>query len=387
MNFYQCQDFIQNAKKKSHLIDLSTGDPYVPKSIIDYLKDNLASLSSMEVDKIYSYGDFDGISSFLDTFKNAYEKISGNNLNDYGIMAVPGAQAALCYLQLTFLETKKKLLYPANFEFIGAFTFANEYKFSYDLTDFLTGNFEDDIKCLSKVDWNEIAAIFISQPHNPTSILWSKKRLKQLAEYVLPYNVYIILDETYALPFATLMVNEYRPLLEENIIHIYSFSKVGLAGERVGVVLALKDFIPRLQRLQRKLVIQTPKIGQRLAEGLIEYFCKNIPISQQFGLAYESRLKTSINIFDDYQLINKIVLPPIWGGGPFLWVNFKNFSDEDRLFQKLLNNNLAVTPSSALVVDKSNQQTAAFRIGLGGDFEKTMSGIEIFTKTLLQETI
>lgn len=381
MDFYSVIKSIQHIKKQKNLIDLSTGNPFIPQSIKLYLSEKLLEIASnVEASGMYYYEELDHQNHSINNLRSKFTKNFSISFTEYDLLICPGAQSVLSYLQIIFSNTNKKILFPAKYEYRGAYNnLTNDQITTYDLSAYLAGGKIAD--CLEKVNWNQISAIFISQPHNPTSIFWSNYHLMQLAEYISKYSVYLVLDETCSLPFASLTIEKSIPLMRHNIIHIYSFSKVGLAGERVGIILGNHKIISKIRSFQQRFLIHPSKIGQILAVSLIDYLLAAPP---QLGQIYKSRHNECIKILADYNLLNKVVFPSLWGGGPFMWLQCNN-PDEYKFFNLFLENDLAIMPGTLLSVNPSiKNETSSFRIGLGNDINELLKGMSIFSSVLME---
>lgn len=140
MDFYQSISVIQDFKTKKSIWDLSTGDPYIPSEIKNYLIGKLNDTPwEKEISKVTSYGEYDGSVRFINKFKKSYEKNCHVNINNYEIIVTAGAQIALRYLHELFLKTGLKILFPACYEYSGAFYPVKNHAITCDLTDFLSG--------------------------------------------------------------------------------------------------------------------------------------------------------------------------------------------------------------------------------------------------------
>ncbi|MFD2830470.1 pyridoxal phosphate-dependent aminotransferase [Corticicoccus populi] len=96
-----------------------------------------------------------------------------------------------------------------------------DYSFDYD-------------HILDEVRKVEPSVFFISNPHNPTGILFPDEFLNTLAEVLSEWNGYLVVDEAYV-EFAP---KKYSPVSENTLI-IRTMSKMyGLAGLRIGILIA-----------------------------------------------------------------------------------------------------------------------------------------------------
>lgn len=113
-------------------------------------------------------------------------------------------------------------------------------------------NWEVDIDMLIKACTPQTGLIFLANPNNPTGLLISQNEIKRLLENI-PESTIVVLDEAYYEYAASkLQCNSIDWLTDHpNLVITRTFSKIyGLAGLRLGYVIANPDIIKILQRVQ-----------------------------------------------------------------------------------------------------------------------------------------
>ena len=101
------------------------------------------------------------------------------------------------------------------------------------------------IKQLQEAVTENTQMIYIVDPNNPLGTCHGEKEIQQIAELARSVGAYLVHDSTYS-HFADDYVPAYRYYPEKTIL-TYSFSKwLGLAGMRLGAVIAAPDIIERL---------------------------------------------------------------------------------------------------------------------------------------------
>lgn len=109
-------------------------------------------------------------------------------------------------------------------------------------------NFDLDIDGIRNHINENTKGIIINSPNNPTGVIYSEERIKELADLLEEFSekyekiIYLISDEPYREVVFDDTVVPYVPKYYKNTIVCYSYSKsLSLAGERIGYVLFPKQ--------------------------------------------------------------------------------------------------------------------------------------------------
>lgn len=108
----------------------------------------------------------------------------------------------------------------------------------------LTESFEIDIeKTLQRIENEDPAVIFLAQPNNPTGNLWGDEKLKRILETA---RGLVVIDEAYT----AFTGADYLDWLADfpNLLVMRTFSKVGLAGLRLGMLFGHRDWIEQINK-------------------------------------------------------------------------------------------------------------------------------------------
>lgn len=116
---------------------------------------------------------------------------------------------------------------------------------------------------------DDIAAVCVSRPTNPTGNVITDNELASLDKMARTASVPLILDSAYGLPFPGIVFTDATPLWNDNIILCMSLSKLGLPGVRTGIVVAREDVIAALTRMTAVLSLAVGSVGPVLTEELI----------------------------------------------------------------------------------------------------------------------
>ncbi len=110
----------------------------------------------------------------------------------------------------------------------------------------LTAQFDIDISAtLQAIEQHQPRLIFIAYPNNPTGNLWSDAHLKRIIE---ASTGLVIIDEAYY-DFARTSLISWQQKYPHLIV-IRTFSKLGLAGLRLGYMIAQEQWIEQINKVR-----------------------------------------------------------------------------------------------------------------------------------------
>jgi valine--pyruvate aminotransferase len=368
MNWYQVLTAIE--AHTGPVLDLSTGSPLLVEEMGHALSKSLKTLADRDdlSAELGGYTNPDGLPDLINAFADVCTKYFGRRLDEEQIVVVPGIQAALRYAQEILRQRREsqRILYPIGLEFPGSIDTQSQGSRAigrHQVANTSNGLFRPVIDH-SSLDWKDVGAVIISSPHSPTGCFWSAEEMSRLADEAAAHGAWLILDETYALPFAPLSDRPYSFVDGPNVIHLYSFSKVGLAGERIGLVVGPSEIVRLFRGALRRNAIQTSKSGQRLALAVIDAIQSQPELGKTFGTLYRERWELCRRLLSTSEIRARIA---VWEGGPFLWCEWSGGPSSDEMFSSLLDAGVAVAPSSALWVNDlySDERPEGIRIGLG----------------------
>ena len=129
----------------------------------------------------------------------------------------------------------------------------------------LTEDFALDLPAmLTAMQQHQPALVFLSYPNNPTGNLFDAEAIAQIIEAAPGL---VVVDEAYyAFANASLM-----PMLTRypNLLVMRTFSKLGMAGLRLGFLVGSKAWLAQLEKLRLPYNINV--LTQRVAEKLLQY--------------------------------------------------------------------------------------------------------------------
>jgi valine--pyruvate aminotransferase len=136
--------------------------------------------------------------------------------------------------------------------------FTGEHEFKYRV-DFDTLEIGDDI-----------AAICVSRPTNPTGNVLTDEEIARLAALASSHNIPLIIDNAYGAPFPNIIFTEATPVWHEHMILTLSLSKLGLPGTRTGIVIAHPRVAAAMAHMSAVVGLSNPNVGQAMVRPMLE---------------------------------------------------------------------------------------------------------------------
>jgi histidinol-phosphate aminotransferase len=117
----------------------------------------------------------------------------------------------------------------------------------------LTPEFELDEAAMSAaIAQHEPAIVYIAYPNNPTANLWHADTIRRIIQQVAAYGGLVVMDEAYQ-PFSSRSwLDEIRqyPQANSHVLLMRTLSKFGLAGIRLGYMLAPEALLNEVDKLR-----------------------------------------------------------------------------------------------------------------------------------------
>ena len=117
---------------------------------------------------------------------------------------------------------------------------------------------------------DDVAAICVSRPTNPTGNVLTDDEVTRLAALAREHEVPLILDNAYGVPFPGIVFDEVTAFWDENIILCMSLSKVGLPATRTGIVVATERVIDALTGMNSVFSLAVGSVGAVLMREFVE---------------------------------------------------------------------------------------------------------------------
>ena len=339
---------------------------------------------------IGNYDSPQGNARFIEDLAGMLKREYGWDISPKNIMLTNGSQSAFFLLFNMFSGTFpdgsfKKILLPLTPEYIGysdvgygteeIFTsirpeihFEGENIFKYHI-DF------DNLKV-----GDDIGAICVSRPTNPTGNVLDNCEIDKLVKLSSEKKIPLIIDNAYGTPFPDIVFTDAPPFWNENIIMCLSLSKLGLPGVRTGIVVASEELTAALSQINAVMNLAPGSVGAVLTSELVRSG-KIIDMSRNIIKPYyKSKADFAVNLFKEHlRGTDFFIHKP--EGAIFLWLWFRGIKvSSHELYKRLKERGVLVVSGHYFfpgLADPWDHRDECIRVNYSQSNEVVSRGIEI----------
>jgi valine--pyruvate aminotransferase len=226
-------------------------------------------------------GNYDGSrgnAAFIEALAELLRETFGWAVGSEHIALTNGSQNSLfCLFNLFAGEmpdgSKKKILFPLAPEYIG-------YADAGLCDDFFTaqrpaielledGLFKYHVDFQSLEIGDDIGAICVSRPTNPTGNVLTDEEIAHLDALAREKGIPFIIDNAYGTPFPNIIYTDAQPIWNSNTVVCMSLSKFGLPNLRTGIVIANEKIASAIAETNGVMNLAPGGLGARLTTDLV----------------------------------------------------------------------------------------------------------------------
>jgi valine--pyruvate aminotransferase len=191
---------------------------------------------------------------------------------------------------------------------------------------------------------DEIGAICVSRPTNPTGNVLTDSEIEKLSELACTNDVPLIIDNAYGTPFPNIIFTDAKPLWNENTIVCMSLSKLGLPAVRTGIVIASEEIITKVSRVNANMNLAPGGMGAALATDMVrsgQIIRMSRDVIKPF---YEQKAVEAVKqLLEELEGIDFHIHKP--EGAFFLWLWLRGLPITDQeLYERLKKRGVLVVP-------------------------------------------
>lgn len=389
----QLMDDLGNALAESRdVLMLGGGNPAHIPEVQRYFRKSMAKLlenGSAFEQAIGNYDPPQGNKAFIEAIATLLHNKFGWDIQPKNVALTNGSQSAFFILFNLFAGlcgdlTNRKILFPLAPEYIGycdvglgnnlfiankpQIRHINDHIFKYYV------NFDQ----LSITD--EIGAICVSRPTNPTGNCLTDSEIKKLDQLARSNNIPLIIDNAYGTPFPNIIFTEAEPLWNENTIVCMSLSKLGLPATRTGIVIANEDVIRMVSQINAVISLAPGSMGVALTTDLVRSG-EIITLSRDvIKVFYQEKANQAVEqLFEHLDGIDFHIHKP--EGAFFLWLWFPKLPITNvELYQRLKKRNVLVVPGHYFfpgLTEHWQHKDECIRINYAQDEKTVTAGLKI----------
>ena len=385
-------DDLGNALASGGMIMMGGGNPGHVPEVQEELRNRLKSIADSAAEFQKLIGIYDpprGEKKFLLTLANMLSEEYGWSIEPENICLTNGSQGGFFLLFNIFAGRfaggkSKKILLPVIPEYIGYADlglnddFFESVRPRIELVGDDLFKYRVDFEAVKVTD--DIGAICVSRPTNPTGNVLTDDEVHELARLAEKHSIPLIVDNAYGLPFPGIIYTEAEPFWNKNVILCMSLSKFGLPAVRTGIIIGPRDIIEILSGINAILNLAPTSLGAMLTTEIVRNH-EIIRLSQEvvqpfYRQKMEKALAGVREFFTGFKY--RIHVPE---GAMFLWIWFQDLPVSSRtLYQRLKKRKVLVVSGDYFFpgLDEDWQHThQCIRITYSQSEEDVRCGLEI----------
>lgn len=293
---------------------------------------------------IGTYDPPEGEREFRQAMADLLRREYGWGVTEENVCLTNGSQAAFFLLFNLLAGTtsdgaRRKILLPMAPEYIG---YAD-----LGLTDDFFASVRPRLELIGdhlfkyRVDFSgiaiteEIGAICVSRPTNPTGNVLTDAEIAGLSRLAEDHALPFIIDCAYGLPFPGMIYTEALPVWQEHVVLCLSLSKFGLPAVRTGIVVANRELIRRLSGANAVVNLATGSFGALLTLELVRSGAILRLSREVIGPVYRRKMEHALACVHECfkGLAYRVHVPE---GAMFLWLWFPDLPvTSRRLYERL----------------------------------------------------
>lgn len=372
----------QNIKK--YAINFSNGTP--PKNLFPSksYKKYIGKAFAEKGNYLLGYQDVQGLETLREAIAEYVEKYD-IFVNSDDIFITSGTQQSLAVIFKAFGYFPRKNIVVSDPSYPNALNFLEDIcnirsidlqKDGWDMKEFR------EILKKEKVDF--VYETFNFQ--NPTGVVWSEEKKKELLELAKEYDFYIIEDDCFSdFYYSKNRINSLKSLDrvgEERVIYLKTSSKVLMPGMNSAFIIPPKKFIDKFIIAKYGLDPNTSGLNQKV----LEYFIKEGEIDRHIDKTRKI-LKKHMNVMlEEIKKIPELRVMNIPKGGFFLWIKLPEEIDGEYFYYRCKKEGVSILPGTIFYNNKKSCNKIRLSF-LTSNIDEIVKGIEIMKKIIIDKSI
>lgn len=247
------------------------------------------------------------------------------------ILITPGSDSGLYFAILPFINAGDEVIipspsYPNNFldvRIMGGVP--------VPLETHAQDGFQLSREALESVYTPRTKMVLLTHPNNPTTTVYNRAALEDLAEFVIDHDLVLVVDQAFEdFTFGHEMITPAAlPGMFERTVTVFSFSKgMGLSGLRVGYLVCDDHIMDTMFANAVSVIGATSTAAQRAILVALD----DPAFMKEFEEAYEVRRQAAYRILNDIPGVH-VLLPE---SGFLCWVDVSELGDSSEIASYLV---------------------------------------------------
>ncbi len=379
-------------------LNLGIGNPAAIPEVMDtWQRMTAEALAASFGDVSCRYGPSRGLPELVDTIADYFNRRYGWGVGPRNIVVGPGSQM-LCFIAAALFTgpgatSDTRLVLPMTPDYTG-------YQGLSLTPDGITGvepllrlqgersfHYLFDLLALERL--SDVGLMLLSSPSNPAGRCASRDEIQRLISAAKGHDVPLVVDNAYGAPFPGIGGLSMAPVRDERVINVFSVSKAGLPGERLGFAIADEQYIDPIVSFLSNSALHAPQLVQSALAHALQSDVLDTLVASVIGPFYAERRK-----FVESLLAGALPEDIAWHlhaaeGGMFCWVWVdEEWFDDLRLYETLKGRGVFVVPGRHFFTDAEHSQSLGrhpqqcFRISITPDPDTIVAGVEVIAAAL-----
>jgi len=230
---------------------------------------------------------------------------------------------------------------------------------------------------------DEIGAICVSRPTNPTGNVLTDAEIERLNELACANDIPLIIDNAYGMPFPNIIFTEAKAVWNEHTIFCMSLSKLGLPALRTGIVIANEEVVGMISRMNAVMSLAPGSMGAAIARDLVRTG-EIINLSRNVITPYyQQKVRTTLElVYEELDGTDFHVHKP--EGAFFLWLWFPNLPiTNSELYERLKARGVLIVPGHYFFPgfkEKWQHKNECIRVNYSQDAKTVAAGVKIIAE-------
>jgi valine--pyruvate aminotransferase len=238
----------------------------------------------------------------------------------------------------------------------------------------------------------DIGMILCSNPSNPTGKTLQDPELRALAGVAAHRDIPLVVDNAYGAPFPMVASTETPPLLHSNTINLFTLSKAGLPGERLGFAVGPATFIATMTSFMANTALHAPRLTQEVAARALETRMIDDLSQRVINPFYRARQQMAVALFEKHLPFEVDWSIHQCDGGLFSWVVVDDERlDADKVYDALKKLGIYVVPGRHFFPERvaggGVSRANCLRISLSPDEDLLELGVDALGEVLRKELL
>jgi valine--pyruvate aminotransferase len=379
-------------------LNLGIGNPaYIPAVTSAWQQLAAEALASGFSRTSCTYGASRGAPDLLDAVASYFNTNFGWDITERNVVVAPGSQllgfiAATLFSDVSNPEPKRVVL-PLLPDYTGYEGFCldqrgivgiapdihvdGEHGFSYQF----------DFSSLERRD--DIGMMLISNPSNPAGRTLGPDELTRLIEVAERLDAPLVIDNAYGSPFPCIGDSLASPVWHPNVLNLFTFSKAGLAGERVGFAIGHEELIDPMVSFVANSILHAPQLIQATCAMALKSGRIDSLTSTAIAPFYRARRALADALIREMmpEALSWRIHAGRGGMFSWLWIT-EDWFDDLSFYEMLKSRGVFIVPGRHFFIEPNSADRLAehakrcFRLSLSAPEDELIEGIGIVADTL-----